>query len=64
MKGYCDICSTEIEIQICCNSYECGCQGLPVNPPVCSNDCYDKYMQKLKDQALNDNKNDRILDIF
>lgn len=48
MKGYCDICGTEIEVQMCCSGRECGCMGLPVEPPVCSEECYDKLMSKSK----------------
>lgn len=44
-KGFCEICGTEIEVKICCNLFDCGCMGLPVEPPVCSNECYDKLME-------------------
>ncbi len=43
-KGYCKICEAEIEVRICCNAFDCGCMGQPVDPPVCSNECYDKLM--------------------
>lgn len=46
MKGYCEICGKEIEVRICCNGSDCGCMGLPVEPPVCSDDCYDKFVVK------------------
>lgn len=49
MKGFCEICSKEIEVQMCCSGFDCGCMGLPVEPPVCSNECYDKFMNKIKD---------------
>lgn len=49
-KGYCEICGTEIEVRICCSSFDCGCMGLPVDPPVCSNECYDKLMEKIHDK--------------
>lgn len=45
MEANCAICETEIEVQMCCNGSDCGCQGLPVDPPVCSDECYDKYME-------------------
>lgn len=48
MKSSCAICQTEIEVQMCCNGFECGCMGMPVDPPVCSNECYDKYMNNRK----------------
>jgi len=43
-KGQCEICGTEIIIETCCNAFDCGCQGLPIHPPVCSNECYDKLL--------------------
>jgi len=43
MKGNCEICNHEIEIQMCCSGYQCGCMGQPVEPPVCSEECYYKY---------------------
>ena len=47
MKANCDICGTEIDVQMCCSGYMCGCQGMPTEPPVCSSECYDKYMNKI-----------------
>jgi hypothetical protein len=46
IRGNCEICGKEIKIIMCCNGRDCGCMGLPVEPPVCSRDCYDKYMKK------------------
>lgn len=51
-KGYCEICGTEIEVRICCNSFDCGCGGFPVDPPVCSSECYDKLMNKNKPEKV------------
>ncbi len=62
MKGYCEICGTEIEVQICCNAFDCGCLGLPTEPPVCSSECYDKYMDK-PDQS-NDETMDKNATLF
>lgn len=45
MKGYCQICDTPIEIHLCCTGRDCGCVGLPTEPPVCSNECFEKYME-------------------
>ena len=44
-KGYCETCKTEIEIIICCNSFDCGCMGLPVEPPFCSDNCYNEFIK-------------------
>jgi len=46
MKGYCEICGTEIDVRVCCSGHECGCMGMPVDPPVCSDKCYDEFMTK------------------
>jgi hypothetical protein len=47
-KYYCvaEGCFNEIsQPKMCCNSFDCGCQGMPISPPFCSNECYDKYMR-------------------
>jgi hypothetical protein len=44
MKGFCIVCGEEIEISICCNGDECGCRGQPIEPPICSESCYDKLI--------------------
>ena len=45
-RGYCLICGKDIEIQVCCNGYMCGCMGQPVEPPICSGKCHDVYTNK------------------
>lgn len=30
------------EPQMCCSGRDCGCMGLPIEPIVCSKECYDK----------------------
>ena len=38
----CICCNEEInnyEPEMCCSGIECGCLGLPINPPVCSTEC-------------------------
>lgn len=45
MGDKCLCCGKEIpdyEPQFCCNSFDCGCQGKPIYPPICSNECYNK----------------------
>jgi hypothetical protein len=51
-KGFCDVCGTEIEVNMCCSGHECGCMGLPNEPPICSEKCYDTFMS----QEYQDNK--------
>ena len=52
MKGNCEICGKEIEITMCCSGRDCGCLGLPIDPPVCSEKCYEKYEEKRKNEAM------------
>lgn len=46
MKSNCDICGADIEVYMCCDGSMCGCMGMPVEPPVCSTECYDIYMER------------------
>jgi len=48
-KGECWTCGEEIEVQMCCEDRygSCGCRGLPVDPPFCSEECYHKYTSNL-----------------
>jgi hypothetical protein len=48
MKGYCAICGEEIEVQMCCSGRDCGCMGLPIDPPVCSELCEKEYIAKIR----------------
>ncbi len=36
------------EPKMCCSGRECGCMGLPIEPVVCSNKCYELVMNKNK----------------
>ena len=36
------------EPQTCCSGRDCGCMGQPIEPVVCSPDCYQKLMNKDK----------------
>lgn len=51
------MCGVEIELHYCCDGYMCGCQGLPTDPPVCSEKCQELYkidlVQKQKLIAIN-----------
>lgn len=47
MKANCDICNVEIDVEMCCDGYMCGCMGMPTYPPVCSKECDDKYTFKI-----------------
>lgn len=30
----------------CCDGKECGCMGLPIDPAICSEECWKKFMDK------------------
>ncbi|WP_179087393.1 hypothetical protein [Paenibacillus odorifer] len=40
----------EYEPEYCCNGRECGCMGLPIEPPLCEK-CWDKLLGKEGDEA-------------
>lgn len=40
------------EPKYCCNMFDCGCMGMPIDPPFCSSKCYDEYMNRPKSQAF------------
>lgn len=48
LKGEeCEVCGEFIpgfEYQRCCNTFDCGCRGEPVNACLCSEECYDKSL--------------------
>lgn len=31
--------------KMCCDGRECGCMGLPVDPVVCSEECYENGLK-------------------
>lgn len=45
-KWKCIVCDDEIdgyEAEWCCDGHECGCQGLPIEPPLCDKqECHDR----------------------
>lgn len=50
-KHNCDSCNKEIEIpdnyepEYCCEGYECGCYGYPINPMFCD-ECLELHFGK------------------
>lgn len=47
----CMVCGTKFmgpEPQMCCSGRDCGCMGLPVDPIVCSKECYKKGLPRQK----------------
>jgi hypothetical protein len=44
----CMVCGKEIDDydpKMCCSGRECGCMGKPTEPPVCSQECWDKVLK-------------------
>ncbi len=42
MSDQCIICGKDVpdyEPEMCCSGWECGCLGLPLEPPLCSIEC-------------------------
>lgn len=47
----CMVCGTEFEGEepkMCCSGRDCGCMGMPVEPIVCSSECYEKLINGKK----------------
>ena len=48
MDYNCTICGEPLpdyKPEYCCNGVDCGCMGLPINPPWCDK-CWDKIMKE------------------
>lgn len=48
----CMVCGTKFmgpEPVICCSGRDCGCMGMPIDPIVCSKECYENLPNKKKD---------------
>jgi len=41
----CEMCGKRIpfEPQYCCSGIECGCMGMPVEPCICSKECWASF---------------------
>jgi hypothetical protein len=41
----CMVCGEEFkgeEPEMCCSGRDCGCMGVPIDPIICSEECYNK----------------------
>jgi len=36
------------EPKMCCSGHMCGCLGMPIDPIICSEECYKLFLEKLK----------------
>jgi len=43
----------DYEFPTCCSGFECGCMGLPIEPYICSEECW----KKLHEEDYNGKKN-------
>jgi len=56
---YCEGCGNPLSFtpRTCCSDFDCGCMGRPIDPPVCSAECYHKaypHMLRLETQQMLD----------
>jgi len=45
----CMVCGKDFEGEepkMCCSGRDCGCMGMPIEPVVCSQECYDAIMKR------------------
>jgi hypothetical protein len=46
----CEICGEPLgpdyKPAMCCSGFECGCRGMPTNPPICSQACWEKMLDR------------------
>jgi hypothetical protein len=49
--------------QFCCNGIDCGCMGLPIEPCVCSDNCYVALMSGIG-KPYNERREDAGIDIY
>lgn len=44
---YCIVCGAFVEgfkYRLCCNNFDCGCMGRPLEPCICSEKCWDEML--------------------
>jgi hypothetical protein len=43
----CEVCCKPVpgfKYEYCCSGHECGCLGMPAEPCICSEECWDKFV--------------------
>lgn len=48
----CMVCGNQFkgeEPKMCCSGLECGCMGMPIDPVVCSDECYNRIINSASD---------------
>jgi hypothetical protein len=62
VRCFCMVCGNEFqgeEPKMCCSGRDCGCMGMPIDPVVCSDECYNN-LPMFKNR--NDEKQKVVLD--
>ncbi len=56
-KHYCWNCGIiEIPEPVrCCSGRDCGCMGMPIEPPFCSEKCQKEYAVKIQEECCEKN---------
>lgn len=45
MSASCEVCGKPVPDYVpkfCCNAFDCGCGGKPVEPCICSEECWER----------------------
>jgi len=45
----CMVCGSTFESEeptFCCSGRDCGCLGMPIEPEICSDKCYEEFLKK------------------
>ena len=48
----CIVCGKDVigyEPEYCCSGRDCGCRGLPLEPPLCGKECSEKIYRNMRD---------------
>ena len=65
MQYYCELCQKPVldyEPIYCCNGWQCGCHGMPQEPCICSNRCWDALMDG--EGSLTDRRQQAGIELF
>lgn len=50
----CEVCNKPVPEYVpkyCCNGFGCGCFGLPVEPCICSEECWNKVVYRNAEES-------------
>jgi len=54
MEWKCLICGGEVpyEPEYCCDGKDCGCYGMPIHPPICSDKCNEEWNRRSREDIV------------